>query len=137
MKSILFTLLTLAQLGTMIAEEQKTKTINYGAKLNAYRAYPDSKQFCFFANIVINETENTAAVTVTSFENTGLQVCQFDEEILEQTKRNIAMWLKNNTTVTSFAMSMKDPNGMEISGNFEVAALADKSYCWYGMFYVN
>ncbi len=135
MKTILLALLTLTSLNTMIAEEQNLRTLTFGAKLNPYRAYPESKQFSFFADITINESTKIAEIIVTSYEDMGITPCDFEKEVVEQITRHVALWLKNNTAVKIFSLAMTHPNGTKLFvKELDVEPFAVQTFCWQGIY---
>jgi hypothetical protein len=135
MKTILLALLTFASAISFIASDSQIHKMDFGAKLNPYRAYPESKQFSFFTDITINDSTNTAKVIVTSYEDMGIAPCNFEDEILEQIKSHVASYLKDYK-VKTFFLTITHPNGAQMSGNFDVDTLALRGDRWQGIYCV-
>jgi hypothetical protein len=94
----------------------------YKVKLSKYAPFDTSKKFCFDAKITWHPDAKTAQVNIISYKDTGCVPSNFDEEILPIIKRELALWLKENTSINSFSLAIRHPNGADLSGDFDITA---------------
>jgi hypothetical protein len=145
MKIILLTLLTLAPLTTVIAEEVTvhikpplSNIVFYKAKLTSKPLdWGERKQIYFTAKIRLDKAANHAHVTILSYDDVGYYFSDFETDIKTQIKRNLARWFAENTNIVSFSCMIHDENDKQIT--FEsrtILGRPDTDYIWKAIYTV-